>query len=125
VRKFESARKLVPAPLAFKREARRSGSWHTHNGFCVRESMDQIKKEYSKMWIHAHRAYPFAHEIHDFVASHERVYVWKGPRRATGKPAEAGPAGRAVGEAAQHSALQRIALDARTITEEFATKEGL
>jgi 2-oxoglutarate/2-oxoacid ferredoxin oxidoreductase subunit alpha len=21
------------------------------------------------------RAYPFAHEIHDFVASHERVYV--------------------------------------------------
>jgi len=30
-----------------------------------------------------------------------------------------------VTKTTQHSALQRIAVDARTITEEFATKEGL
>jgi 2-oxoglutarate ferredoxin oxidoreductase subunit alpha len=28
------------------------------------------------------RAYPFAHEIHDFVASHERVYVVEQDRDA-------------------------------------------
>src|ERR1039458_4361020 len=38
--------------------------------------MDQIKKEYRKDVDYMRvRAYPFAHEIHDFVASHERVYV--------------------------------------------------
>ena len=44
--------------------------------FAVRESLDQIKKEYGKDVDYMRiRAYPFAHEIHDFVASHERVYV--------------------------------------------------
>ena len=44
--------------------------------FAIRESLDQIKKEYGKDVDYMRiRAYPFAHEIHDFVASHERVYV--------------------------------------------------
>jgi len=35
------------------------------------------------MWItFAIRAYPFAHEIHDFVASHDRVYVVEQDRDA-------------------------------------------
>ena len=44
--------------------------------FAVRESLDQIKKDHKLDVDYMRiRAYPFAHEIHDFVASHDRVYV--------------------------------------------------
>jgi 2-oxoglutarate ferredoxin oxidoreductase subunit alpha len=76
-RKFENARKLVPAPVVVKDGSSKIGfiAYGTTD-FALRESMDQIKKEYGKDVDYMRvRAYPFAHEIHDFVASHERVYV--------------------------------------------------
>jgi 2-oxoglutarate/2-oxoacid ferredoxin oxidoreductase subunit alpha len=72
------------------------------------------------------RAYPFAHEIHDFVASHERVYVVEQNRDAQmasllklDLPAEQVVKLRSI----LH--YNGLPADARTITEEFATKEGL
>ena len=76
-RKFENARKLVPAPVEVKNGTSRVGflAFGTTD-FALRESLDQIKKEYGKDVDYMRiRAYPFAHEIHDFVAAHERVYV--------------------------------------------------
>jgi 2-oxoglutarate ferredoxin oxidoreductase subunit alpha len=109
LRKFESARKLVPAPVA------------------VKQGSSKIKKEYSKDVDYMRiRAYPFAHEIHDFVASHERVYVVEQDRDAQlasllklDLPAEQ------VAKLRSILHYNGLPLDARTITEEFATKEGL
>ena len=72
------------------------------------------------------RAYPFAHEIHDFVASHERIYVVEQDRDAQLEsllkldlPADQVVKLRSI----LH--YNGLPMDARTITEEFVTKEGL
>jgi 2-oxoglutarate/2-oxoacid ferredoxin oxidoreductase subunit alpha len=76
-RKFENARKLVPGPITIRDGASKVGFLaFGSTDFALRESLDQIKKEHGLDYDYMRiRAYPFAHEIHDFVASHERVYV--------------------------------------------------
>ena len=128
LRKFESARKLVPGPVVVKDGTSRVGilAFGTTD-FALRESLDQIKKELGKDVDYMRiRAYPFAHEIHDFVASHDRVYVVEQNRDAQlanllklDLPAEQVVKLRSI----LH--FNGLPIDARTITEEFATKEGL
>ncbi|HKD59995.1 MAG TPA: 2-oxoacid:acceptor oxidoreductase subunit alpha [Terracidiphilus sp.] len=127
-RKFENARKLVPTPVAVKNGSSRVGflAFGTTD-FALRESMDQIKKELGKDVDYMRiRAYPFAHEIHDFVASHDRVYVVEQNRDAQlasllrlDLPADQVVKLRSILN------YNGLPIDARTITEEFATKEGL
>ncbi|MGA9588029.1 MAG: 2-oxoacid:acceptor oxidoreductase subunit alpha [Terracidiphilus sp.] len=127
-RKFENARKLVPAPVAVKNGTSRVGflAFGTTD-FALHESLDQIKKEHGKDVDYMRiRAYPFAHEIHDFVAAHERVYVVEQDRDAQlasllklDLPADQVVKLRSI----LH--YNGLPIDARTITEEFATKEGL
>ena len=76
-RKFDSARKLVPAPIAVKDGSSKIGFLaFGSTDFALRESMDQISNEHKTSVDYMRiRAFPFAHEIHDFVASHDRVYV--------------------------------------------------
>ena len=71
------------------------------------------------------RAYPFAHEIHDFVASHERVYVVEQDRDAQlasllklDLPADQVVKLRSI----LH--YNGLPIDARTITEEFVDQGG-
>ncbi len=127
-RKFESARKLVPAPIAVKNGSSKIGFLaYGTTDFALRESMDQIKKEYGKDVDYMRiRAFPFAHEVHDFVASHERVYVVEQDRDGQlasllklDLPAEQVVKLRSI----LH--YNGLPIDARTITEEFAAKEGL
>jgi len=95
--------------------------------FALRESMDQIKNEHGADVDYMRiRAYPFAHEIHDFVASHERIYVVEQDRDAQLEsllkldlPADQVVKLRSI----LH--YNGLPMDARTITEEFVTKEGL
>jgi 2-oxoglutarate ferredoxin oxidoreductase subunit alpha len=127
-RKFENARKLVPAPVVAKNGTSKIGFIaYGSSDFAVRESMDQIKNEYKTDVDYLRiRAYPFAHEIHDFVASHERVYVIEQNRDAQMEsllkldlPADQVTKLRSI---LHYGGLP---IDARSITEEFATKEGL
>jgi 2-oxoglutarate ferredoxin oxidoreductase subunit alpha len=127
-RKFESARKLVPAPVVVKSGASKIGFLaYGSTDFALRETLDQIKKEHNLDIDYMRiRAYPFAHEIHDFVASHERVYVVEQDRDAQlasllklDLPAEQVVKLRSI----LH--YNGLPIDARTITDEFATKEGL
>jgi len=127
-RKFENARKLVPAPLAVKDGSSRVGFLaYGTTDFALRESMDQIKNEHGVDVDYMRiRAYPFAHEIHDFVASHERIYVVEQDRDAQLEsllkldlPADQVVKLRSI----LH--YNGLPMDARTITEEFVTKEGL
>jgi 2-oxoglutarate ferredoxin oxidoreductase subunit alpha len=126
-RKFESARKLVPGPVTVKDGTSKIGflAFGTTD-FALRESLDQIEKEYARKVDYMRiRAYPFAHEIHDFVASHERVYVVEQNRDAQlasllklDLPADQTVKLRSI----LH--YNGLPLDARTVTEEFAAKEG-
>ncbi len=127
-RKFEHARTLVPAPIAVKNGTSKVGilAFGTSD-FAVRESLDQIGNEYGKSVDYMRiRAYPFTHEIHDFVASHERIYVVEQNRDA-----QMASLLKLDLAAEQTTKLRSILnynglpLDARTITDEFATKEGL
>jgi len=127
-RKFENARKLVPAPVVVKDGSSKVGflAFGTTD-FALRESLDQIKSEFGRDADYMRiRAYPFAHEIHDFVASHERIYVVEQNRDAQLEsllkldlPADQVTKLRSI----LH--YNGLPLDARTITEEFATKEGI
>jgi len=127
-RKFETARKLAPAPVTVKNGTSKVGflAFGTTD-FAMRESLDQIKKEYGLDADYMRiRAFPFAHEIHDFVASHERVYVVEQNRDAQLQsllkidlPADQVIKLRSI----LH--YDGLPIDARSITEEFATKEGL
>src|ERR1035437_9871891 len=127
-RKFENARKLVPAPVVIKDGTSKIAFLaYGSTDFALRESLDQIRKEHDLNVDYMRiRAYPFAHEIHDFVASHERVYVVEQNRDGQlasllklDLPAEQVVKLRSI----LH--YNGMPIDARTITEEFATKEGL
>jgi 2-oxoglutarate/2-oxoacid ferredoxin oxidoreductase subunit alpha len=127
-RKFETARKLVPSPVTVKDSNSKIGLLaYGSTDFALRESMDQIKKEYRQEVDYLRiRAYPFAHEIHDFVAKHERVYVVEQDRDAQlasllklDLPAEQVTKLRSI----LH--YNGLPIDARSITDEFVTKEGL
>ncbi len=127
-RKFENARKLVPAPVVIKNGTSKIGFLaYGSTDFALRESLDQIEKEHKLSVDYMRiRAYPFAHEIHDFVASHERVYVVEQNRDAQmasllklDLPADQVVKLRSI----LH--YNGLPVDARTISDEFATKEGL
>ncbi len=76
-RKFETARTLVPKPVIVQNGKSKIGliAFGTSD-FAVLESRDQLKKEYGLETDYLRiRAYPFTSEVHDFITSHERIYV--------------------------------------------------
>jgi 2-oxoglutarate ferredoxin oxidoreductase subunit alpha len=127
-RKFENMRSIVPAPVVYRNGKSTIGFLaYGSTDFALRESLDQIEKEHGQSVDYMRiRAYPFAHEIHDFVASHERVYVVEQNRDAQmasllklDLPAEQVVKLRSI----LH--YNGLPVDARSISDEFATKEGL
>ena len=76
-RKFETARTLVPKPILKGTGTESVGIIaFGSSDFAVAESRDQLLRE-SKLptdYLRI-RAFPFAQEVRDFVASHDRVYV--------------------------------------------------
>jgi 2-oxoglutarate/2-oxoacid ferredoxin oxidoreductase subunit alpha len=127
-RKFETARKLVPAPLVVQTGQSKVGviAFGTSD-FAVLESRDQLKKEYGLEADYLRiRAYPFAQSIHDFVASHERVYVVEQNRDAQmlsllklDLPAATMTKLRSV----RH--FNGLPIDARSVTDEIVLQEGI
>jgi 2-oxoglutarate ferredoxin oxidoreductase subunit alpha len=76
-RKFETARTLIPAPVILQNGKSKIGliAFGTSD-FAVLESRDQLKKEFGIETDYLRiRAFPFTPAIHDFVASHDRVYI--------------------------------------------------
>ncbi len=76
-RKFENARTLVPPPEVVQTGKSNIGLIaFGSSDFAVRESRDQLKKEYGLETDYIRlRAFPFSSEVHAFVAAHPRVYV--------------------------------------------------
>ena len=127
-RKFETARTLVPAPVVVQTGKSKIGfiAFGTSD-FAVSESRDQIKKEYGVETDYLRiRAFPFTHEIHDFVASHDRVYVVEQNRDAQmlsllklDLPAEEVVKLRSI----RH--FNGLPIDARSVTDELVLQEEI
>jgi 2-oxoglutarate ferredoxin oxidoreductase subunit alpha len=127
-KKFETARSLVPRPEVVQTGKARIGviAFGTSD-FATRESRDQLNKEYKLDTDYLRlRAYPFSREVHDFVASHERVYVIEQNRDAQmlsllklDLPAEEVVKLRSI----RH--FNGLPIDARSVTDELVTQEGI
>jgi 2-oxoglutarate/2-oxoacid ferredoxin oxidoreductase subunit alpha len=127
-RKFDTARTLVPGPVVVQTGKSKIGViGFGSSDFAIVESRDQLRKErgldtdYMRI-----RAYPFSKEIHEFIASHERVYVVEQNRDAQmlsllklDLPAADTTKLRSV----LH--FNGLPMDAQSITEAVVVQEGL
>ena len=127
-RKFENARKLVPGPVIERNAVSKIGiiAYGTSH-YAITESLDQVKKahDFDVDYLRI-RAFPFADEIHEFVASHDRIYVVEQDRDAQlasllklDLPAEQVTKLRSI----LH--FNGLPIDAEFVTSELVTKEGL
>lgn len=127
-RKFETARTLVPHPIVEQTGKSKIGiiAFGTSD-FAVQEGRDQLKKEYGVETDYIRlRAFPFTKEVHEFVASHERVYIVEQNRDAQmlsllklDLPAEDIVKLRSI----RH--FNGLPIDARSVTDEFVMQEGI
>jgi len=126
-RKFETARSAVPAPIKHVTGTSNIGIIaYGSSHWAVMESCDQLREEYRfKADYLRIRAYPFNHDVHDFVKDHERIYVVEQNRDAQMfqllkldlSPEQAGKL-RSV----RH--YNGLPVDARSVTDEIISQEG-
>jgi len=127
-RKFETARSLLPRPQVVQTGKSKLGiiAFGTSD-FAVQESRDQLKKEYGVDADYIRlRAYPFSREVHEFVASHERVYVVEQNRDAqmlSLLKLDLSPAETVKLRSILH--FNGLPIDARSVTDELITQEGI
>ncbi|HEX4322384.1 MAG TPA: 2-oxoacid:acceptor oxidoreductase subunit alpha [Acidobacteriaceae bacterium] len=127
-RKFDTARKLVPAPVFEKNGTSKIGiiAYGTSH-YAITESLDEVKSGYDLDIDYLRvRAYPFNDDVHEFVASHDRIYVVEQDRDAQLQsllkldlPAEQVTKLRSI----LH--YNGLPIDAQSVTSELVTKEGL
>jgi 2-oxoglutarate ferredoxin oxidoreductase subunit alpha len=126
-RKFEHARSFVPAPVVQTMSNAEVGiiafgSSH----WALTESRDQLRDEHKLATDYLRiRAYPFSHEIADFVRGRKRIYVVEQNRDAQmlsllklDLDVELVPKLRSVAR------LDGLPLDARSVTDEIVAMEG-
>ena len=125
-RKFENVRAVAPTPVVEKMPNAEIGIiafGTTH--WALTESRDQLWDEHKLATDYLRiRAFPFSHEIADFVRSHKRVYVVEQNRDAQmfsllrmDLDAELGLKLRSVAR------LDGLPIDARSVTDEIAAME--
>jgi 2-oxoglutarate ferredoxin oxidoreductase subunit alpha len=125
-RKFENVRAVAPAPVTEKMPNAEIGIiafGTTH--WALTESRDQLRDEYKLGTDYLRiRAFPFSHEIADFIRSHKRVYVVEQNRDAQmfsllrmDLDAELLLKLRSVAR------LDGLPIDARSVTDEIAAME--
>jgi 2-oxoglutarate ferredoxin oxidoreductase subunit alpha len=127
-RKFETARSLVPRPIVVQTGKSKIGLFaFGSSDFAVIESRDQLKKEYGVETDYLRiRAYPFSREIHDFVASHETVYVIEQNRDAQMLSLlKLDLAADQILKLRSVRHFNGLPIDARSVTDELVMQQGL
>ena len=125
-RKFENVRSVAPAPVIEKMPKAEIGIiafGTTH--WALTESRDQLRDEHKLATDYLRiRAFPFSHDVADFVRSHKRVYVVEQNRDAQmfsllrmDLDGELIPKLRSVAR------LDGLPIDARSITNDIAAME--
>jgi len=126
-RKFETARSHVPRPEVVADQGAQIGIIaYGSSDFALRESRDQLKKEYRIETDYLRiRAFPFSREVHEFAKKHERVYVVEQNRDAQmlsllklDLNASEIPKLRSV----RH--FNGLPIDARSVTDDIISQEG-
>jgi 2-oxoglutarate/2-oxoacid ferredoxin oxidoreductase subunit alpha len=126
-RKLETARALLPPPVADERGVEVGLVAYGSSHHAVIEARDQLAEERGVATDYLRvRAYPFARQIHEFVARHARVYVIEQNRDAQLATLLRGDLAPEL--AARVRPVARITglpLDARTLTDAIgAAEEG-
>ncbi|HYQ82087.1 MAG TPA: 2-oxoacid:acceptor oxidoreductase subunit alpha, partial [Anaeromyxobacteraceae bacterium] len=126
-RKLEGAREAAPAPvLEGSGKARVGIVAYGTTHWAVVESRDQLRKEHALETDYLRvRAFPFAREVQDFVAAHERVYVVEQNR--DGQLCQLLKLDLAEGLVPRLRSvchLHGLPVDARSITDEIAEREA-
>jgi len=125
-RKFENVRSVAPAPVIEKMPNAEIGIiafGTTH--WALTESRDQLRDEHKLATDYLRiRAFPFSHDVADFVSSHKRVYLVEQNRDAQmfsllrmDLDGELVPKLRSVAR------LDGLPIDARSVTDEIAAME--
>jgi 2-oxoglutarate/2-oxoacid ferredoxin oxidoreductase subunit alpha len=126
-RKFQTARSLVPKPVPVASGTSPIGviAYGTSH-WAMTESRDQLKREYKLDIDYLRlRAFPFTKEVHDFVASHERVYVVDQNRDGQMRDLlklDLDPLQIPKLRSVRH--YNGLPIDARSITDEIVSQEG-
>jgi 2-oxoglutarate ferredoxin oxidoreductase subunit alpha len=126
-RKFDTAKKFVPAPVTEVSGTSKIGviAYGTTH-WAMFESHDQLVKEYGVKTDYLRvRAYPFNQDVHDFIKNHDRIYVVEQNR--DGQMHELLKLDIAPDQVTK---LRRVLhynglpVDARSITDEIISQEG-
>jgi 2-oxoglutarate/2-oxoacid ferredoxin oxidoreductase subunit alpha len=128
LRKFETARHLVPSPVIERNGTSKIGiiAYGTSH-YAITESLDELKKSYDFDADYLRvRAYPFSDEVAEFVASHDRIYVVEQDR--DGQLASLLKLDLPADQVTKLRSILHfngLPMDAESVTSELVTKEGL
>jgi 2-oxoglutarate ferredoxin oxidoreductase subunit alpha len=127
-RKFETARKFVPAPVAEISGTSRTGIiafGTTH--WALTEACDQLSKEHNLAMDYLRlRGYPFNQDVHEFIKNHDRIYVVEQNRDAQMfQLIKLDIAADQVTKLRSVLHYNGLPIDARSITDEVLAQEGL
>jgi len=126
-RKFEHAREGAPQPViesAGNAEVGIIAFGSSH--WAIIESRDQLQNEHDVATDYLRiRAYPFAHEIHDFIRRHKRVYVVEQNRDGQMfSLLKLDLEGELVPRLRSVARLDGLPIDARSVTNDIAAMEA-
>jgi len=127
-KKFETARTLVPRPEVVQTGKSKVGLIaFGSSDFAIRESRNQLSKEYDLDTDYLRlRAYPFSREVHEFVASHDRVYVIEQNR--DGQMLSLLKLDLQAEDIVKLRSIRHfngLPIDARSVTDDLVTQEGI
>ena len=126
-RKFETAKKFVPAPVIEWNEDAKVGilAFGTSH-FAIEESRDQLTRESDLTTSYLRlRAYPFTDDVAEFIDRHDRVYVVEQNRDGqmfSLLRMELDPALTARLRSVRH--FNGLPIDARSVTDEIQAQEA-
>jgi 2-oxoglutarate ferredoxin oxidoreductase subunit alpha len=127
LKKFQTARQNVPKPQVVANGTSNIGiiAYGTSH-WATGESRDQLSQEYKVGTDYLRiRAFPFTKEVHDFVASHERIYIIDQNRDAQMRDLlklDLDPSQVTKLRSVRH--YNGLPIDARSITDEIISQEG-
>ncbi|HET9366003.1 MAG TPA: 2-oxoacid:acceptor oxidoreductase subunit alpha, partial [Candidatus Angelobacter sp.] len=126
-RKFDTAREFVPAPVKEVSGTSKTGviAYGTTH-WAMYESHNQLEKEYGIKTDYLRlRAYPFTQDVHEFITSHDRVYVVEQNRDAQMfQLLKLDIAAEQVVKLRSVLHYNGLPVDARSITDEIVSQEG-
>ncbi|MCL5671851.1 MAG: 2-oxoacid:acceptor oxidoreductase subunit alpha [Acidobacteria bacterium] len=126
-RKFETARRRVPAPVIQEAEGSEIGviAYGTTH-WAIVESIDQLKLEYGLAANYCRvRAFPFSAQVFDFIRRHRRIYVVEQNRDAQMfRLLRMEVAADDVNKLRSVVHYKGIPIDARSVTDEIVSQEG-